>query len=113
MLGLPGSVFAARRRRGRAARSWPRRSPTARYTPDGTLVSRRLPGAVLHDVEDVARRCLAMANDEPVTDIDGGELTVVAESICVHGDSPGAVEMARAVRDTLTDAGVDLVPFAT
>ena len=82
------------------------------YTPDGTLVSRRLPGSVLHDVEDVARRCVAMARDEPITDIDGGELTVVAESICVHGDTPGAVEMAQGVRDSLTAAGVDLEPFA-
>ena len=112
VLGLAGSVWL-RTAAAAGLRVVAEAFADRAYTPDGTLVSRRLPGAVLHDVEDVARRCLAMANNEPVTDIDGGELTVVAESICVHGDSPGAVEMARAVRDTLTDAGVDLVPFAT
>ena len=112
VLGLPGSVWL-RVAADAGLRVVTEAFADRAYTPEGTLVSRRLPGAVLHDVEEVARRCLAMANGEPVTDIDGGELTVVAESICVHGDSPGAVEMARAVRDTLTGAGVDLVPFAT
>ena len=112
VLGLAGSVWL-RVAAGAGLRVVAEAFADRAYTPDGTLVSRRLPGAVLHDVEDIARRCLAMAHGEPVTDIDGGSLTVVAESICVHGDSPGAVEMARAVRDTLTTAGVDLAPFAT
>jgi UPF0271 protein len=82
------------------------------YNPDGTLVSRRLPGAVLHDPAAIARRCVALAQGDPVLDVEGAELTVRAESICVHGDTPGAVEIARQVREALTGAGVELTPFA-
>ena len=82
------------------------------YTPEGTLVSRRLPGAVLHDAEEIARRCVAMATGEPVTDVEGGLLRLAPESICVHGDTPGAVAIARQVREALTAAGVALAPFA-
>jgi UPF0271 protein len=81
------------------------------YTPDGTLVSRRLPGAVLEDAEEIARRCVAIATGQPIEDVDGGPLTVTAGSICVHGDTPGAVGIARAVRDALTSAGVTIAPF--
>ncbi|MGY1764726.1 LamB/YcsF family protein [Geodermatophilus sp. SYSU D00779] len=82
------------------------------YTPEGTLVSRRLPGAVLHDPGEIARRCVAMATGEPVTDVEGGLLRLAPDSICVHGDTPGAVAIARQVREALTAAGVPLAPFA-
>ena len=82
------------------------------YTPQGTLVSRRLPGAVLHDADEIARRCVAMATGEPVTDVEGGLLRLSPESICVHGDTQGAVQIARQVREALTGAGVALAPFA-
>jgi UPF0271 protein len=82
------------------------------YTPEGTLVSRRLPGAVLHDPDEIARRCVAMATGEPVTDVEGGLLRLAPDSICVHGDTPGAVAIARQVREALTAAGVSLAPFA-
>ena len=82
------------------------------YTPDGNLVSRRLPGAVLSDVEEIAARCVAIAKGEPIMDADGGSLTLAADSICVHGDTPGAVDIARQVRDALIGAGVSLAPFA-
>lgn len=82
------------------------------YTPDGSLVSRRLPGAVLHDVEEIAARCVAIAKGEPIMDADGGPLTLAANSICVHGDTPGAVDIARQVKDALIGAGVSLAPFA-
>jgi UPF0271 protein len=82
------------------------------YTPEGTLVSRRLPGSVLHDGSKIARRCVAMATGHPITDSEGGELKLQPASICVHGDTPGAVEIARLVRQKLTDAGVTLTPFA-
>ena len=82
------------------------------YTPDGALVPRRLPGAVLHDADEIARRCVAMATGEPVTDVDGGALHLAPDSICVHGDTPGAVEIARRVRAELERAGVALTPFA-
>ncbi|MDP9911481.1 UPF0271 protein [Variovorax boronicumulans] len=82
------------------------------YTPQGTLVSRREPGAVLHDAGDVAERMLRLANEGTVTAIDGSVVRIRADSICVHGDSPGAVEMARRVRERLVQAGVTIRPFA-
>ena len=82
------------------------------YTPQGTLVSRREPGAVLHDSQLVAERMLRLVREGVVQAIDGSTTPVQADSICVHGDSPGAVAMARAVRETLTQAGIVLKPFA-
>ncbi|ATA57286.1 hypothetical protein CKY39_31715 [Variovorax boronicumulans] len=81
------------------------------YTPQGTLVSRREPGAVLHDASDVAERMLRLAHEGTVTAIDGSVVRIRADSICVHGDSPGAVEMARRVRERLVQAGVTVRPF--
>ncbi|TCC21031.1 LamB/YcsF family protein [Kribbella speibonae] len=81
------------------------------YTPAGTLVSRRSPGAVLHDADEIALRCTAMASGQPIRDVDGGSLVVDAASICVHGDTPGAVEIARRVRAAVEGAGVTLRPF--
>ena len=82
------------------------------YTPQGTLVSRREPGAVLHDEQLVAQRMLRLVQEGVVQAIDGSETRVQADSICVHGDSQGAVAMARAVRDRLTQAAVTLQAFA-
>ncbi|WP_454905552.1 LamB/YcsF family protein [Variovorax gossypii] len=82
------------------------------YTPQGTLVSRREPGAVLHDAQDVAERMLRLAEEGVVTAIDGSTVRIRAESVCVHGDSPGAVGMARQVRERLAQAGVTIASFA-
>jgi UPF0271 protein len=82
------------------------------YTPEGTLVSRREPGAVIHDASAVAARALRMAVEGTVEAADGSQVRVDARSICVHGDTPGAVELARAVRTTLEEADVRLGPFA-
>ncbi|XRQ12826.1 LamB/YcsF family protein [Actinomadura welshii] len=82
------------------------------YTPSGGLVSRREPGAVIHDEEAVVRRAVRMAVDGTVVAADGTEVPLRARSICVHGDTPGAVALARAVRSALTEAGVALEPFA-
>ena len=82
------------------------------YNDDGTLVSRRLPGAVLHDADQVAERMLRWAESGTLTSISGKAVRVQADSICVHGDSPGAVEMARRIRARLQAAGVPLAPFA-
>ena len=81
------------------------------YTPQGTLVSRREPGAVLHDAAQVAARMLRLVQEGVVEAIDGSLARVQADSICVHGDSPDAVAMARAVRRVLMDAGVTLRGF--
>jgi len=82
------------------------------YEPDGALVSRRKPGAVLHDARDIAARMLRLAREGVVTAIDGSTVGIQAGSICVHGDSPGAVEMARAVRELLEREGVRIRAFA-
>ena len=82
------------------------------YTADGQLVSRTQPGAVVHDVNEVASRALAMARDGVVKSIGGQTIKLNAQSICVHGDSPNAVALARAVRQAFDAAGLKIEPFA-
>jgi UPF0271 protein len=82
------------------------------YTGDGRLVSRREAGAVLDDPGRVAARAARMATEGRVGTVDGGEVAVEVRSLCVHGDTPGAVELARAVRTALEEAGVVLEAFA-
>jgi 5-oxoprolinase (ATP-hydrolysing) subunit A len=110
VLGLPGSVFL--RRAAEAGLTVVAEAFADRaYTPEGTLVSRRLDGAVLHDPAEIARRCVAMATGDLIADVDGVPLVLRPDSICVHGDTPGAVQIARQVREALTAAGVPLAPF--
>ena len=82
------------------------------YQPDGTLVPRTQPNAVLDDPTAVAARVVRLATEGTVPAVDGSSIEVAADSVCVHGDSPSAVGSARAVRDALTAAGVTLAPFA-
>ncbi|MEU7892167.1 5-oxoprolinase subunit PxpA [Nonomuraea sp. NPDC049152] len=82
------------------------------YTPSGTLVSRREEGAVIHDPDLVAARAVRMAVEGTVTAVDGSRVSVAARSMCVHGDTPDAVRLARAVRDGLLEAGVAIQSFA-
>jgi UPF0271 protein len=82
------------------------------YRPDGRLVSRREAGAVLDDPAEVADRVLAMVTSGQVTAIDGTQVAVSVESVCVHGDSPGAVQIATAVRDRLESGGVEIGAFS-
>ncbi|MGN9837735.1 LamB/YcsF family protein [Nonomuraea sp. H19] len=110
VLGLPGSAWL--RQAAEAGLTTVTECFADRaYTPEGTLVPRREPGAVLHDPVAVTERCARMALGRSIEAIDGSPLTVRARSICVHGDSPQAVAMARRVRDTLSAMGVKLTPF--
>lgn len=111
VLGLPGSTWLDQAEAA-GLRTVHEAFADRAYTSDGNLVSRREPGAVLHEVDEIVRRCVAMARGEAIEDIDGGVFTLSPGSICVHGDTPGAVEIARAVRSALLDAGVQLQPFA-
>ena len=77
--------------------------------PDGTLVSRSKPGSVIHDLDEVVERSLKMVTEGRATAINGEEVEVQADTLCLHGDTLGAVEMARAVRNGLRDAGVEIV----
>jgi len=81
------------------------------YTATGQLVSRKLPGAVLHDPEEVAARVLRMVNAGAVETVEGTSLPLDIGSICVHGDSPGAIQMAAAIRQRLMEAGVEIKSF--
>ena len=86
--------------------------PDRAYTPEGTLVSRRQPGAVIKDPEVVAQRALMMAKEGKVVAIDGTEITLQAETLCVHGDTPGAIDLVKKIRETLTESGVQVVPLS-
>ena len=81
------------------------------YTPAGALVSRREPGAVLHDADLIAERMLRLVCDGVVQAIDGSLVAIAADSICVHGDNPDAVAVAAQVRSRLTQAGVRIESF--
>jgi len=76
------------------------------YLADGTLVPRTEPGAVLTDTDTIAQRVLDLASGNPITAITGEPITVVAQSICLHGDTPGAVEHARTAHEILTANGI-------
>lgn len=110
VMGLPGSVWL-RLAEEAGLRVVPEAFADRAYTPEGTLVSRREPGAVLHDPDEVAERCVRLVARGEVTAVDGSVVPVRAASLCVHGDSPGAVAMARAVREHLERAGVTVAPF--
>jgi UPF0271 protein len=81
------------------------------YTDDGHLAPRSAPGGVLHDVEAAATRAVAMVEAGAVIALSGRTVPVGIDSICVHGDTPGAVAMARAVRAALEGAGITLRAF--
>lgn len=78
------------------------------YLPDGTLVPRTQPGAVIANVEAVVTRAMQMATDRTVTAVDGSVLSLDIDTLCVHGDTPGAASMAAWLRAGLTAAGVDV-----
>jgi UPF0271 protein len=81
------------------------------YAADGTLVPRGERGAVIDDSALIARRAVRMIRDHAVSTVDGGDITVAARSLCVHGDTPGAVEIAHMVRQSLLRSGCQLHAF--
>ena len=112
VLGLPGSELL-RAAAAAGLRTVAEGFADRGYTAGGALVSRQEPGALLEDPAEVAQRAVLMATDGVVVAVDGTRLRMPVESVCVHGDTPGAVAMARAVREALEAAGVALAPFAT
>ena len=111
LLLLPGSVALAKAE-AKGLRAVAEAFADRAYNPDGTLVSRRAEGAVLHDTEAIAKNMVRLATEGIIVARDGSELRTDAESICVHGDTPGAVAMAAAVRAALDAAGVTVRSFA-
>ncbi|HEU5428107.1 MAG TPA: 5-oxoprolinase subunit PxpA [Actinocrinis sp.] len=101
VLGLPGS--AVHRAAGAARLPLVNEAFADRaYRPDGTLVPRAEPGAVVHDPEQVVKRSVAIVTER---------LAIAADSLCLHGDTPGAVDLAVRVREALIAAGVSIRPF--
>lgn len=110
VVGLPGSVFLEL---AEQAGLRPIREAFAdrAYTGDGTLVSRREPGAVLRDPAEIAGRVVHLVQHGEIEAVTGERVAVQVDSVCVHGDSPGAVGIATAVRSALAVAGILLASF--
>ena len=81
------------------------------YTPAGTLVPRSDPGAMIHDPEAATARLLGFLESRMMPSVGGAPVALDAHSICIHGDSPGAVAMARHIRDSLKARGLGIAPF--
>ena len=82
------------------------------YNRDGSLVSRKEPGAVIHDHEVVAEKVLKMVQDGKVVCRDGSEIDMAADTICVHGDNPSALALVKNIRQALVNSGVEIAPPA-
>src|SRR5207249_1365774 len=81
------------------------------YEDDGSLVSRRKPGAVLDDGGAIAQRVVRMVQDGAVVSVSGKVVKMGTDTVCIHGDTPGAVDIARGVRQALKEAGIEVAPF--
>ena len=81
------------------------------YTEEGTLVSRKVAGSVIHNITEVVSRVVRMVKDESIISITGKEIPIHAQTICVHGDTPGAVEMVKALREALDKENIVLRAF--
>jgi len=110
LFGLPGSELIASGRRA-GLRTASEGFADRAYAPDGTLAPRHAAGAVIEDVDTVVRRAISMARDHAVGAIDGSTVTLEVETICVHGDTPGAAILASQIREALAAAGVDVLPI--
>jgi 5-oxoprolinase (ATP-hydrolysing) subunit A len=82
------------------------------YEPDGSLTPRSREGAVIHDVTSVVERAVRMAIDGKITASDGSQILMRVQTICTHGDTPGAQELTRAIRAGLERAGVTVAPVS-
>jgi UPF0271 protein len=110
LFGLPGSeLLRAGERAGLkvAAEVFADRA----YEPDGTLMSRRKPGSVIHDAAAVVSRAVQMAREQRVTAADGSTIALQVDTMCVHGDTPGAAALARDIRAALVAARVAVEPL--
>lgn len=81
------------------------------YNEDGTLVSRKLPGAVITDEELAVQRVLRMVKEQKVTSVTGKDITILPDSICVHGDNQKALQFVQKIRDALIKEQIEIKPF--
>ncbi len=112
LLGLAGSALVDA---GRAAGLLSAREAFADrgYRADGSLVPRSDPGAIVQDAVIVAERAARLVQEHSVTTVDGGDIALHADSLCVHGDTPGAAGLLRAIRDRLERDGILIESFAS
>jgi 5-oxoprolinase (ATP-hydrolysing) subunit A len=85
--------------------------PDRAYTSEGTLVSRRMPGSVIHDPGEVSERAVMMVKEGRVIAIDGSSLPLEVDTLCVHGDTPNAADLARSIRECLLQEGITVTPM--
>jgi UPF0271 protein len=112
LLGLAGSEMAKAAERARlpfASEAFIDRA----YRPNGTLVPRSEPDAVLHDVQQAVDRALTLVRMNSIAASDGSVVRIVAQSLCVHGDNPESPAMLAALRSRLENGGVNITPFAS
>jgi UPF0271 protein len=83
------------------------------YERDGSLVSRTKPGSVIHDQQAVVDRAVRMVTQQEVVTVDGATIALRADTICLHGDTPGAADLARAIRTGLEAAGIQIAALGT
>ena len=83
------------------------------YNSDGSLVSRKEPGAVIHDGDMVAEKVLKMVKEGRVVCKDGSEIELTADTICVHGDNPSALSLVKKIREALQASGIEIAPPET
>ena len=107
---LPGTVYEEEARRA-GLRVVLEAFPERAYLRNGQLAPRSLPGSWISDPKEAARRALRMVLERKVEALDGGEVEVKAETLCIHGDNPNAPEVALAVRKALEEAGIEVRPF--
>lgn len=107
LFGLPGSQLIDR---GRDAglRTASEIFADRNYMPDGSLVSRRRPDAQVHDAGEAVRRVIRMVREKKVRAIDGNDIAIEADTVCIHGDGPHAAEFARRLRHDLEEAGISV-----
>jgi 5-oxoprolinase (ATP-hydrolysing) subunit A len=112
LLGLPGSpLIRAGEQEGlrTAAEGFADRA----YEPDGTLASRQKPGSVIHDPETLVARAVRMVRERGVVAIDGSWVPLEIQTICTHGDTPGAHALVQRLRAALESQGVSVGPMGT
>ena len=107
LFGLPGSELVAAGLRAGLRTACEVFADRA-YRPDGTLVPRQEEGAVIHDAGEVEARVIGMVRDQAVQAVDGTRVPLTVDTICVHGDTPGAAELAARIRSALEKAGVEV-----
>lgn len=112
LVGLAGSELVTAGARAGLATASEVFADRAYYMPDGTLVDRARPGAVLHDPAEIVPRAIRMVRECRVSAVDGQDVAVCPDTICIHGDTPAAVEIAAALRRGLEDAGIEVAPLS-